>query len=65
MAYSSQPATVDQNWKTFGIYIQKMLSIANQKNVVEPLHNGQRGLNTNQGMDCLPKKVAIVERWPL
>ena len=43
--------------------IQKMLSIANQKNI--PLLNGQRGLNKNQCMDCLQKKVAIVERWPL
>ena len=62
MAYSSQPATVDQIWKTFGIYIQKMLSIANQKNTVKPFHNGQRGLNKNHRMDCLQKKVAIVER---
>ena len=42
-----------------------MLSIANQKNTVEPLHNGQKGLNKNQCMDCLQQKVAIVERWPL
>ena len=62
MAYSSQPATVDQIWKTFVIYIQKMLGIANQKNTVKPFHNGHRGLNKNHCMDCLQKKVAIVER---
>lgn len=39
-----------------------MLGIANQKNTVKPFHNGQRGLNKNHCMDCLQKKVAIVER---
>ena len=42
---------------------------------VEPLNNGHvgdrrkwplyRGLNKSQCMDCPPKKVAVVERWPL
>ena len=62
MAYSSQPASVYQIWKTFVIYIQKMLGIANQKNTVKTFHNGHRGLNKNHCMDCLQKKVAIVER---
>ena len=39
-----------------------MLGIANQKNTVKPFHNGHRGLNKNHCMDCLQKKVAIVER---
>ena len=51
------------------------MGAAYYQTTAEPFHNGhledrrkwplQRGLNKSQCMGCPPKKVAVVEKWPL